>query len=468
MSLQSQLEQGQLRAATDTIVCAGIAGLGGIAIALAGTWVGTVTFEGQIADGTWASLNMVASNGTSAVTTATSNGLFIGSCVGLSAVRARMSAFTSGLVGVQMQASLASAGGSGGGGGGGGDATAANQLLEIADLDKLAAQVLDYDTGAGTASQVVTGIALPASGGPVAGGTTTNPINVALPAATLTTLATAAKQDTGNTSLASIDGKITAVNTGAVVVASSALPSGASTAAKQPALGTAGTASADVISVQGISSMTPLLVTPAANSAVNVSQINGVTPLMGAGNTGTGSPRVTIATDQLVLPVGGNVAHDAADSGNPVKIGAKAISYGANPTAVAAADRTDVYANIAGIPFMLGGHPNVLTLLANFTSAQTNTALITVSAGTKVVMLSCTVAADHANTVDVQCRIGFATATTPTTTSVYLSHPGIAPGGGIREAGMVAGADDEDVRITCEVPTGGSIDVVMKYFTIAS
>lgn len=45
--------------------------------------------------------------------------------------------------------------------------------------------------------------------------------------------ATSAKQDTGNTSLASIDGKITAVNTGAVVVSSSALPSGASTSAKQ-------------------------------------------------------------------------------------------------------------------------------------------------------------------------------------------------------------------------------------------
>jgi hypothetical protein len=44
---------------------------------------------------------------------------------------------------------------------------------------------------------------------------------------------TSAKQDTGNTSLASIDGKITAVNTGAVVVSSSALPSGASTSAKQ-------------------------------------------------------------------------------------------------------------------------------------------------------------------------------------------------------------------------------------------
>lgn len=40
-------------------------------------------------------------------------------------------------------------------------------------------QTLDYDTGAGTATTPIMGVALPASGGPVAGGTTTNPIQVA-------------------------------------------------------------------------------------------------------------------------------------------------------------------------------------------------------------------------------------------------------------------------------------------------
>ena len=44
---------------------------------------------------------------------------------------------------------------------------------------------------------------------------------------------TEAKQDVGNTSIASVDGKITACNTGACVVSSSALPSGASVSAKQ-------------------------------------------------------------------------------------------------------------------------------------------------------------------------------------------------------------------------------------------
>ncbi len=86
------------------------------------------------------------------------------------------------------------------------------------------------------------------------------------------------------------------------------LPTGAATSAKQPALGTAGSASADVLTIQGIASMTKLLVTPdsvalPANQSVNVSQINGVTPLMGNGTTGTGSLRVTISSDNTAFSV---------------------------------------------------------------------------------------------------------------------------------------------------------------------
>lgn len=116
-----------------------------------------------------------------------------------------------------------------------------------------------------------------------------------------------------------VSGTVTAnagSGTMAVSAASLPLPSGASTAAKQPALGTAGTASADVLTVQGITSMTPLktdgsgvtqpvsgTVSITSNSAVNVAQINGVTTLMGNGVTGTGSQRVTIASDNTPYAV---------------------------------------------------------------------------------------------------------------------------------------------------------------------
>ncbi len=72
--------------------------------------------------------------------------------------------------------------------------------------------------------------------------------------------------------------------------------------------GTAGTAAGGVLTVQGVASMTKLLVTPdsvalPANQSVNVSQINAVTPLMGNGTTGTGSQRVTIASDNTPFHV---------------------------------------------------------------------------------------------------------------------------------------------------------------------
>lgn len=105
--------------------------------------------------------------------------------------------------------------------------------------------------------------------------------------------------------LSSLNGKVTAVNTGAVVVSSSALPTGASTAAKQPSLGTAGSASTDVITVQGIAAMTALKVDGSAvtqpvsisgNQAVNLAQVAGASVGTGHG-TAAGAIRVELPTD---------------------------------------------------------------------------------------------------------------------------------------------------------------------------
>ena len=95
------------------------------------------------------------------------------------------------------------------------------------------------------------------------------------------------------------------------------LPTGASTAAKQPALGTAGTASNDVLTVQGIAAMTPLLVNGSASTqpvsgtvtcnagtgtlSTNIAQMNGVAVTMGNGVAGTGVQRVAIASDNTAF-----------------------------------------------------------------------------------------------------------------------------------------------------------------------
>lgn len=207
------------------------------------------------------------------------------------------------------------------------------------------------------------------------------------------------------------------------------LPSGASTAAKQPALGTAGSSSADVISIQGIASMT-------------------------------------------AVQTGGNIAHDGVDAGNPHKIGGRALAHGTNPTAVSAADRTDWLFNRAGVPWVIGGHPNVVSIEGAYTAAQTDTAVVTIATGLKIVVTRVAVLCSNGNTVNVGVRVGFGTANTPTTTGVVATHPGIAPGSGIvfgDGSGILGvGADNEDLRITCDVPTTGSVRVLVSYYTIES
>lgn len=75
------------------------------------------------------------------------------------------------------------------------------------------------------------------------------------------------------------------------------LPTGASTAAKQPALGTAGTASADVITVQGITSMTALKVdgsgsTQPVSGTVTANQGGAPWTVTGTGTAGTAAAGV--------------------------------------------------------------------------------------------------------------------------------------------------------------------------------
>jgi hypothetical protein len=122
----------------------------------------------------------------------------------------------------------------------------------------------------------------------------------------------------------------------------------------------------------------------------------------------------------------GNVAHDAVDSGNPSKIGAKAVAHGASPSAVAAGDRTDLYANRHGIQFTIGGHPNTETPSRKDTTAQTDTILKAVSAGQKFVITAVIVLCDKANTVDVQALLEWDDASDVR----IFEHGGIEAGGG--------------------------------------
>jgi hypothetical protein len=187
---------------------------------------------------------------------------------------------------------------------------------------------------------------------------------------------------------------------------------------------------------------------------------------------------VDVTRVQGIVDIEGNVAHDEVDSGLPLKLGMRAIAHGTNPTAVSAADRTDWFANRAGVPWVMGGHPNIVTYGMLITTAISNTVIgPTVAAGLKFVATFLQITTDNANTVFPSAVVGFGTASTPAfagtpgTLKVLGGHPGLPAGGGFTVgdgSGMIGvGADDEEVRMTTVGNVTGMY-VVLKGYTVES
>lgn len=97
----------------------------------------------------------------------------------------------------------------------------------------------------------------------------------------------------------------------------------------------------------------------------------------GSGTTGSTTQRVVLATDTTVPNVTGNIAHDSADSGNPLKIGFKAKNFdGTAPgTDVAEDDRVDSISDPSGRQYVNDIHPNYWHVSADYGAAQTNTSV---------------------------------------------------------------------------------------------
>lgn len=184
------------------------------------------------------------------------------------------------------------------------------------------------------------------------------------------------------------------------------------------------------------------------------------------------------ATRRLMVEPNGNVAHDGVDAGNPTKQGGRAVSLGSNPTDVAAADRTDWLFNRAGVPFTLGGHPNIITNSVRLTGSTTDGAIIagTIATGTKVVVTRLTIHVSNATSVNVGIKVGFGATTlaadsATSAAGVLFDTDGLAPGGGVNigdGSGIIGiGGDGEEIRVTNDAPTSGAVHVSMSYFTIA-
>ncbi len=110
----------------------------------------------------------------------------------------------------------------------------------------------------------------------------------------------------------------------------------------------------NVVLTESIPAGTNIIGALSANQSVNVAQMNGVTPLMGAGNTGTGSQRVTLATDNAAIATWGHGATGAAVPANASYNGARAAT--ANPTNATGGNTVGVMADKAGRLVVTNGH----------------------------------------------------------------------------------------------------------------
>lgn len=324
-----------------------VVGMGTGSVQLTGTFAGTVSFT--VSDtgdsGDYVAVNLTAPNSTSAVTTATGTGLWSGSVAGYRFFRACMTSYTSGTAGVLLSSAATGGGGAGGGGAAGnvsitqgGNTAAVNASSQlsiicancsgsgVSVLEDAASANGDAGTPAYTVRQDTLSTTTSTDGDyqPTksdangrlyttgAGGTfpatqsgtwTVQPGNTANSTAWLVTGTggtfpstqsgtwTVQPGNTANTTAWLVTGGKTNNNAAPSTTNIGTLPALANASAPSWTEGNQVALSTDLAgNLRIIGSLT-------ANQSVNVAQINGVTPLMGNGASGTGAQRVTIASD---------------------------------------------------------------------------------------------------------------------------------------------------------------------------
>lgn len=215
-----------------------------------------------------------------------------------------------------------------------------------------------------------------------------------------------------------------------------------------------------------ISGAGALSVTLAANQSVNIAQINGITPLMGNGVTGTGSQRVTIASDNTPFTV--NAAQSTAANLNATVVGTGTFSIqttaqvpgvgatnlgkaedaasasgdtgifmlavrndnAATSTTNANADYSQTSVDITGTQFTRLSPSNTPTL-ANVAGSVTSVTLLAANAARRLCIIY------NDSTSDMYVKFG--TTASSTSFSIYLPSLGTTTFNGEDYAGIVTG-----------------------------
>lgn len=91
------LNAGSLASLNSTLVVSNLANINTLAISIVGTWSGTITFQGTVADGgTFSNLIALSVSNGLFVGTTSANGAFLLNCVGMQSFQIKMTSYTSG------------------------------------------------------------------------------------------------------------------------------------------------------------------------------------------------------------------------------------------------------------------------------------------------------------------------------------------------------------------------------------
>lgn len=172
----------------------------------------------------------------------------------------------------------------------------------------------------------------------------------------------------------------------------------------------------------------------------------------------------SVAVGTVTTLTGGGIAHDAADSGNPIKIGGKAFT--ADPTPVASSDRADLYVDTLGKAVNTPLAPRNLAMQGNVTIANTTETTVVAAAGASVFTDISTIIVSNTSTTGVRVDFRDASAGTvrhsiwiPATTTIAcnfddcpLKQTTAANGVWTAQLSATPSGGGADVRITMAGP----------------
>lgn len=175
---------------------------------------------------------------------------------------------------------------------------------------------IDYDTTTATSNQAVMGLALPGSGGPVAGGTATNPLRTDPTGST-------AQPVTDNGSTLSVDDGAGSLTVDGSVSLAAAIPAGSNKIGAVDLDSDATIASAVPTVAQFVAGTDGTNARALKTDTAGELQVDVLTlPALVAGTANIGDVDIASVAAGTTIEAVGDVAHDAVAAGNPVLNGA--------------------------------------------------------------------------------------------------------------------------------------------------